>query len=107
MTLDDDDRPTTKVHVMPDIFGADPRETVQMAALTRPEPSIPIEVRTVQPPDEDDLHDDQPWQTGATRVEPITRPDFERAVRRLLRAVYVSAALFALSVAFTAWLLRR
>jgi hypothetical protein len=106
MSTDDDDRATTRMHVLPDIFSTGPRETVAMPALTRPEPTIRIAERTVRPPDHDDLHDDQPWQTGATRVELLTRPDFERAIRRLLRAVYVSAALFALSVAFTAWLLR-
>lgn len=70
-----------------------------MQVLTRPEPAVALPER---PPER---------QTAPTRVEVITRPALEsaidRAVSRILRAIYMSAVLFAASVALTTWWLRQ
>lgn len=101
MNKDDDTRATTRW--APTIVDAGPH---RMPVLTRPEPVVALPER---PPER---------QTAPTRVEPLTRPAFERAVDRIelavdravdriLRTVCLCAALFGLAVALTTWFLRR
>jgi hypothetical protein len=83
---------------------AGPRERVYMSALPRPDPALPDhDWWRVPPPPPDPA----PYQPAATRVEPLTRGDLEVAIGRVVRAVYLSALLFAAAVLSTAWWLRR
>lgn len=104
MTLDDDTRAT--VRWRPALEEAGARDTVAMPVLHRPEPAPPPAPAVEMP--------ERPrWETGPTRVVPLTRPAFEaaidRAVSRLLRAIYVLVGVFAAAMVATAvlqWLLR-
>jgi hypothetical protein len=107
--LTDDERATVRRSALPALDESEPRDTVATPALARAIPTVPIESRRVRPPPGDDLGSDRWWQptpAEVTRIEPIPRPVFERAVRRIVRAIYLAAALVAFGLAAALYLLR-